>query len=261
MTVRQTPLESDRGAPAVAGRSGRNRVLLHVFLAVAALIWLFPLLWAVLNSFRDYQYTAAHGYASFGGFGPLREPRLVGYVMLDTPRGGIYYGGQVAAPVFERILADAFAYLRVPPDDDPWEAREEELKAKAEKARAAEAARRSKPIPRDEDDEEGTPTLLVTSPGQVPDLRGKAVRDAVAGLVTRGYRTRVDGDGVVVRQSPPPGTLLAAGQACTLHLGDPQQLIDDEKRARATAKAAAAATLLAESQSRGGTRRPARKRP
>jgi hypothetical protein len=65
----------------------------------------------------------------------------------------------------------------------------------------------------------------------------------------------------VVRQSPPPGTPLAAGQACTLHLGDPQQLIDDEKRARAAAKAAAAATLLAESQPRGGARRPARKRP
>jgi cell division protein FtsI/penicillin-binding protein 2 len=206
-------------------------------------------------------YTVSEYYASFGGFGPLREPRLVGYVMLDTPRGGIYYGGQVAAPVFERIIADAFAYLRVPPDDDPWEARTEELKAKAEKERAAKAARRSKPGPRDEDDDDVTPTLLVTSPGQVPDLRGKAVRDAVAGLVTRGYRTRVDGDGVVVRQSPPPGTPLAAGQACTLHLGDLQQLIDDEKRARAAAKAAAAATLLAESQPRSGPRRPARKRP
>jgi multiple sugar transport system permease protein len=68
MTVLETPLASDRGTPAVAGRSGRNRVLLHVLLVVAALVWLFPLLWAVLNSFRDYQYTAAHGYASFGGF-------------------------------------------------------------------------------------------------------------------------------------------------------------------------------------------------
>lgn len=45
-----------------------QRLVLHVFLAVAALGWLFPLLWAVFNSFRDYAYTAEHGYVSFGGF-------------------------------------------------------------------------------------------------------------------------------------------------------------------------------------------------
>jgi multiple sugar transport system permease protein len=33
-----------------------------------ALIWLFPVLWAVINSFRDYNYTSEHGYVSFGGF-------------------------------------------------------------------------------------------------------------------------------------------------------------------------------------------------
>jgi multiple sugar transport system permease protein len=42
--------------------------VLHVFLCIVALSWLFPLGWAVLNSFRDYAYTAIHGYVSFGGF-------------------------------------------------------------------------------------------------------------------------------------------------------------------------------------------------
>ena len=42
--------------------------MLHVFLCIVALSWLFPLGWAVLNSFRDYAYTAIHGYVSFGGF-------------------------------------------------------------------------------------------------------------------------------------------------------------------------------------------------
>ena len=35
---------------------------------VLALIWLFPLLWAVYNSFRDYSYTQTNGYLSFGGW-------------------------------------------------------------------------------------------------------------------------------------------------------------------------------------------------
>jgi hypothetical protein len=39
--------------------------------------------------------------------------------MLDSPRGDAHSGGAVAAPVFGRIMADALAYLRVPPDEDP----------------------------------------------------------------------------------------------------------------------------------------------
>ncbi|WP_028643689.1 carbohydrate ABC transporter permease [Nocardioides sp. URHA0020] len=47
----------------------KNRgAIATVCMGVLALIWLFPLLWAVLNSFRDYAYTQAHGYASFGGW-------------------------------------------------------------------------------------------------------------------------------------------------------------------------------------------------
>ncbi|MFC7495631.1 MULTISPECIES: carbohydrate ABC transporter permease [unclassified Nocardioides] len=37
-------------------------------LAVLALLWIFPLFWAVLNSFRDYAYTQLHGYLSWGGW-------------------------------------------------------------------------------------------------------------------------------------------------------------------------------------------------
>jgi len=49
-------------------RSSPKRYALHAFLVVASLAWLFPIAWAVFNSFRDYGYTAIHGYVSFGGF-------------------------------------------------------------------------------------------------------------------------------------------------------------------------------------------------
>jgi multiple sugar transport system permease protein len=62
----------EKAAPARPVGSRRRtppaRIVLHVFLAVIALSWLFPLLWALLNSFRDYAYTAVNGYVSFGGF-------------------------------------------------------------------------------------------------------------------------------------------------------------------------------------------------
>lgn len=197
-------------------------------------------------------YTDDEYFSSFGGFGPLRDPALVGLVVLDTPRGNVYYGGLVAAPVFSRIMADALAYRRVPPDDDPWAARRNELKAKADK----EAARRGKAIrpKHDEDDGAEAPTLLVTIPGQVPDLRGKTAREAVGALVARGYRARIDGTGVVVRQVPVPGTPLAGGQACTLRLGDASQILEDERQARVAATAALVASA------RPVTPRGARKR-
>jgi multiple sugar transport system permease protein len=64
-----------RGATTEATAAGTRRrrlsparVLLHVFLIATALAWLFPVVWAVFNSFRDYDYTSEHGYVSLGGF-------------------------------------------------------------------------------------------------------------------------------------------------------------------------------------------------
>ncbi len=45
-----------------------GKIVLRVFLAVMALGWLFPLAWALYNSLRDYSFTSANGYFSFGGF-------------------------------------------------------------------------------------------------------------------------------------------------------------------------------------------------
>ncbi|MCG5538366.1 penicillin-binding protein 2 [Halorhodospira sp. 9622] len=57
--------------------------------------------------------------ASFVGFAPASDPRLVMAVTIDQPRGDLYYGGQVAAPVFSRVMGSALRMLNVPPDDLP----------------------------------------------------------------------------------------------------------------------------------------------
>lgn len=56
--------------------------------------------------------------ASFVGLGPISDPRLVVAVMVDEPSGGIYYGGDVAAPVFSRVMAGSLRTLGVAPDAD-----------------------------------------------------------------------------------------------------------------------------------------------
>lgn len=54
--------------PREGGAKSGRRWFLPVVLSAISLIWLFPLLLALVNSFRDYAYTAKHGYISWGGF-------------------------------------------------------------------------------------------------------------------------------------------------------------------------------------------------
>jgi cell division protein FtsI (penicillin-binding protein 3) len=59
---------------------------------------------------------AAKYVASFIGFAPATDPRLVVAVMIDEPSGSKYYGGDVAAPVFADIMAGSLRTLGVPQD-------------------------------------------------------------------------------------------------------------------------------------------------
>ena len=54
--------------------------------------------------------------ASFVGFAPASNPRLIIAVMIDEPTGSQYYGGSVAAPIFSSVMAAALRLLGVPTD-------------------------------------------------------------------------------------------------------------------------------------------------
>jgi cell division protein FtsI (penicillin-binding protein 3) len=54
--------------------------------------------------------------ASFVGFAPVSNPRLVVAVMIDEPEASSYYGGDVAAPVFSAVMGGALRMLGVPTD-------------------------------------------------------------------------------------------------------------------------------------------------
>ncbi len=61
-------------------------------------------------------YVADQHIASFVGFAPVSDPRLIIAVMIDEPRAGQYYGGLVAAPVFSTVMGGALRALGVVPD-------------------------------------------------------------------------------------------------------------------------------------------------
>jgi cell division protein FtsI (penicillin-binding protein 3) len=64
-------------------------------------------------------YSKDRYLAVFAGMAPLSRPKLVAVVVVDEPRGEDYYGGQVAAPVFSRIVSGALRLLAVAPDALP----------------------------------------------------------------------------------------------------------------------------------------------
>jgi len=62
-------------------------------------------------------YSSTRFVASFVGWVPAREPRLVAAIVIDEPRRPLYHGGQVAAPAFQSLAEQALLALGVPPDE------------------------------------------------------------------------------------------------------------------------------------------------
>jgi cell division protein FtsI (penicillin-binding protein 3) len=59
-------------------------------------------------------YSDTKFVASFVGFAPARDPKLLVAVMVDEPQGD-HRGGVVAAPAVQQIMQFALPYLRIPP--------------------------------------------------------------------------------------------------------------------------------------------------
>jgi cell division protein FtsI (penicillin-binding protein 3) len=61
-------------------------------------------------------YSTDRYMAVFGGVAPASAPRLAAVVVIDEPGAGLHMGGQVAAPVFSRVVGGALRLLAVAPD-------------------------------------------------------------------------------------------------------------------------------------------------
>ena len=61
-------------------------------------------------------YSTDRYMAVFGGVAPATHPRLAAVVIIDEPGAGQYYGGDVAAPVFSRVVGGALRLMAVAPD-------------------------------------------------------------------------------------------------------------------------------------------------
>ena len=65
----------------------------------------------------DGEYSDEHYMALFAGVAPVSDPRLVMVVVVDEPTVGGFYGGEVAAPIFSRVMSGALWMMGIPPDN------------------------------------------------------------------------------------------------------------------------------------------------
>jgi cell division protein FtsI (penicillin-binding protein 3) len=153
------------------------------------------------------RYSMVDHVASFVGFVPASRPALVILVSLDTPRGPLNQGGDVAAPLFARVAAHALRALAVPPDDTDRVLRAVAVAPETlVPAAYRPAAGREPPPPPSRE------------PGIMPDLQGRSAREAAIAAARQGLVVELEGTGRVVSQTPAPGTVIETGNTCRLTL-------------------------------------------
>lgn len=150
------------------------------------------------------RYYQNHYVASFVGFLPANDPRLVILVVLyDVGHG--HFGGVVAAPVFSQIAMGSARALDIASNASPaYETASllsiDHLLGFSRKRAASRSDWHSRAVRVADKDAKGAMT---------PDFQGLSLREAFETARRAGVALSVSGDGYVVKQDPAPGTALA----------------------------------------------------
>ena len=155
-------------------------------------------------------YDPGRYIASFVGFGPLEDIQLAGLVVIDSPRG-LYYGGEIAAPVFAEAMTQIVRIMGLRPSQEikafqPPKPMSPALPAAPKPAPA-------KPVP---SQPPAVPPVMPAGKFAAPDVRGKTIREAAAILQKAGLHLIPEGSGVAVRQSPVPNSPVTKGTEITV---------------------------------------------
>jgi len=131
-------------------------------------------------------YDAKKRVASFVGFVPADEPRLVLMVLVDEPQSNVY-GGVVAAPVFQNIARGALRHFGVA--------------AQTAEPIAGPVAEADIPLRR----APKRSSQAAFDTGATPDFVGLSLREAVEKARDLNLKVKIHGNGYVIKQSPGPG--------------------------------------------------------
>ena len=181
-------------------------------------------------------YQAGKYVSSFLGFTPASRPAIGILVVIDDPKGGQYYGGEVAGPYFADLGGKILHYLDVPYDQplppQPANSPAPPPAAPAPPDLVGYPVTYARQIlaqwginssvagdgPLVTGEHQGTTVILDTGPlpgpGQavtVPDLSGLGIKLAGDVLESLGLHLRVQGGGLASGQTPPAGSKVPPG--------------------------------------------------
>lgn len=143
-------------------------------------------------------YDPGRYIASFVGFGPVEDIQLAALVVIDSPRG-LYYGGQIAAPVFSEAMTQIVRILGIRPSKLPTVFQPPKPIAAAVRAPVSQV----KPA--------APPPVMPPGKFAAPDVRGKTIREAARILNNSGLVLLPEGSGIAVRQSVAPNAPVGKG--------------------------------------------------
>lgn len=140
--------------------------------------------------------------ASFMGYFPSYRPEVVMLILIDEPKG-VFWGSQVAAPLFSRIARRAAEILRIPPVQPLLYAN---IQNKAEE---------------DVDEKKGAYEKIEEAmvKGEVPDLRGLSFEDALKLVSEMKVAFKFVGYGTVIAQIPDPGFPMSLTRGMIIYFG------------------------------------------
>jgi len=168
------------------------------------------------------RYSSSKYVASFAGFAPVSDPRIALVVVVDEPKGQ-YYGGEVAAPVFKRIVEQVLQLKSVVPDVPQYSP--PHFAVTPGKTRPQPAPKAAPVVP-----EFKVLDASLASPGRadaavlelgeivVPNFIGQPLRQASDESDKLGLEAITYGSGKVVGQSPLPGAHVRPGSVIRLQL-------------------------------------------
>jgi len=163
----------------------------------------------------DGRYVQGRYRASFVGYAPADDPRVVILTRLEDPVRGSFYGGAIAAPTSQATLAAALATRggrldrRLVVSDAPprrWSTVRRAAEPDGPFIFAVGGVEQVWDAP-----DETTQRMI-----GVPDLTGLPLRAAVARLHELGLRVEWHGRGAVAAQNPAPGGAVAHGSTVVL---------------------------------------------
>ncbi|MCH2110708.1 MAG: PASTA domain-containing protein, partial [Polyangiaceae bacterium] len=163
---------------------------------------------------RTGRYSLDNYVASFTGFVPAQDPKVVISVTIDEPRVN-HAGGSVAAPVFRNISEYVLRTFGIAPTGT----KQVKLKTLARRADPAHTTHALLADARGEFahiQEVVDGSKVASGEVKIPNLTGKPMRYSMHQLLEKGLKPQVEGSGLVVRQEPPPGSVVKKGAAVQL---------------------------------------------